>query len=51
MAEPTKLPVKTENTVAAPPTSAPFETLRREIDRLFEDFDGGFWRTSFRVPA
>lgn len=23
----------------------PFENLRREVDRLFEDFDGGFWRT------
>ncbi|MBN8871587.1 MAG: Hsp20/alpha crystallin family protein [Rhodospirillales bacterium] len=22
----------------------PFENLRREVDRLFEDFDGGFWR-------
>ena len=21
----------------------PFESLRREIDRLFEDFDGGLW--------
>jgi len=48
MAEPTKLPVKTEKS-SAPVTLAPFETLRREIDRLFEDFDGGFWRTPFRT--
>jgi len=49
MAETTKLPVKTEKTSAAPaPSLAPFESLRREIDRLFEDFDGGFWRAPFR---
>ena len=24
----------------------PFEGLRREVDRLFEDFDRGFWRRS-----
>ncbi|HEY6995236.1 MAG TPA: Hsp20/alpha crystallin family protein [Xanthobacteraceae bacterium] len=29
----------------------PFETLRREIDRLFDDFDGGFWRSPFRRSA
>lgn len=50
MAEPTKLPVKTEK-VSAPATWAPFENLRREIDRLFDDFDGGFWRAPFRAPA
>jgi HSP20 family protein len=26
----------------------PFETLRREVDHLFEDFDRDFWRTPFR---
>ena len=51
MAEaPTKLSVKTEKTE---PTSAvrewrPFEALHREIDRLFDDFGGGFWRSPFR---
>jgi HSP20 family protein len=51
MAEiPTKLSVKTEKTE---PASAmrewrPFEALHREIDRLFDDFGGGFWRSPFR---
>ena len=38
MAEATKLPVKTEKT-SVPTLHAlrPFESLRREIDRLFED--------------
>jgi HSP20 family protein len=26
----------------------PFESLRREIDRIFDDFDGGFFRFPFR---
>jgi HSP20 family protein len=43
----TKLPVKKEGgTAAAPRPWAPFESLRREIDRLFEDFNGG-WRSPF----
>jgi len=50
MAESTKLPVKNEK-ASAPAPWAPFESLRREIDRLFDDFDGGFWRTPFRVPT
>ena len=51
MAEPTKLPVKTEERKA--PGFAPwrpFESLRHEIDRLFEDFDGGMWRSRFGRP-
>jgi len=43
----TKLPVKTEKTQGLP-AWRPFESLRREIDRLFEDFDGGSWRSPFR---
>jgi HSP20 family protein len=45
----TKVPVKTEK-VSAPalPAWRPFESLRREIDRLFDDFDGGFLRSPFR---
>lgn len=50
MAEPTKLPVKTEKASSAPASWAPFDNLRREIDRLFDDFDSGFWRTPFRMP-
>jgi HSP20 family protein len=53
MAEATaKVPVKTEKRTTEPePALAawqPFESLRREVDRLFEDFDRGFWRTPFR---
>lgn len=50
MAEPTnKVPVKTEKSPAAmPQTLRPFESLRREVDRLFDEFDGGFWRSPFR---
>ena len=49
MAEPAKLPVKTEkSTAAAPAPWRPFEHLRREVDRLFHDFNGGFWRPSPR---
>jgi HSP20 family protein len=47
MAETTgKVPVKSESGSALQPWR-PFENLRREIDQLFEDFDGGFWRTPF----
>ncbi len=53
MAEPgSRVPVKTEEKPAgrfpAFPTLRPFESLRREIDRLFEDFDRDFWRLPFR---
>ncbi len=44
----TKVPVKTEEKpaerTAVPAVWRPFESLRREVDRLFEDFDRGFWR-------
>jgi len=45
----TKLPVKTEEKKAATALRPwrPFENLRREVDRLFEDFDGGMWRSPF----
>ena len=42
MAETSKVPVKPEKAPTAP-AWRPFESLRREIDRLFEDFDGGLW--------
>jgi HSP20 family protein len=45
------VPVKTGQKTSAPTTAVqtwrPFESLRREIDRVFEDFDGGFWPSSF----
>jgi HSP20 family protein len=43
-----KVPGKTEKT--APTTLQPwrpFEGLRREVDRLFDDFSGGIWRSPF----
>jgi HSP20 family protein len=47
-----KLPVKVETKSPArggiSPAWQPLESLRREVDRLFEDFDGGFWRAPFR---
>ncbi len=48
----TKLPVKTEKKPAEP-TSAmqawwPIEGLREEIDRLFDDFGVGVWRSPLR---
>ena len=49
-----KLPVKTEKTAHKPAERSsamqlwrPFGTLRQEVDRLFEDFDRGFWRFPF----
>ena len=49
MVEPTKLPVKTEkSSVGAPQLWRPFESLRREIDHLFDDFGGDFWRAPLR---
>jgi HSP20 family protein len=52
MAEPTsKVPVKNEKSPTAMPQMwRPFEGLRREVDRLFDEFDGGFWRSPFRSP-
>lgn len=50
-----KVPVKTEEKAPARETALqawrPFENLRREVDRLFEDFDRGFWRSPFRSSA
>jgi HSP20 family protein len=52
MVEVTKLPIKTEEMastlVPAPQAWWPFESLRREMDRLFDDFGRGFWSTPFR---
>ena len=43
----TKVPIKQEKRTAsssAPQMWRPFESLREEIDRLFDDFGRGFWR-------
>jgi HSP20 family protein len=48
MAEPvTKFPVKNESKTDRPAEWRPFEGLRREIDRLFDDFQLGSWRSPF----
>ena len=49
----TKLPVKSEEKALASAPSPgwwPFESLRHEVDRLFEDFDHGLWRSPFHRP-
>ena len=44
-----KLPVKTfETSKNVAPGRKRFASLRSEIDRLFDDFDGGFWSAPFR---
>jgi len=53
MAEGTsKIPVKEESGqpkhMSALQTWRPFENLRREVDRLFEGFAGGFWDFPYR---
>src|SRR6516165_5817317 len=44
--------LKTEEKKAEPASAMrewrPFKALHREIDRLFDDFGGGFWRSPFR---
>jgi len=48
-------PVKVEHASDRPPPAQawssfiPFKSLRREIDRLFEDYDRGAWRSPFRT--
>lgn len=54
MANETKLPIikKTTEPGFAPEAWRPFESLRREVDRLFEDFGTeDFWRRPFRSLA
>jgi HSP20 family protein len=50
MAEPSsKVLAKTGTARSSTPEIwRPFESLRQEVDRLFEDFGGGFWRSPFR---
>jgi len=53
MANETKLTVtkKPAEPALAGDVWRPFEALRKEIDRVFEDFDDGFWRQPFRSLA
>ena len=48
---PSKVPVTEEKTPEGSTevqASGPFDSLRRQVDRLFEDFDSDFWRSPFR---
>ncbi len=50
MATETKVPVtqKAGGSATTGEVWRPFEALRTEIDRLFDDFGNGFWRQPFR---
>lgn len=49
MTEPaSKLPVHTEKKSSGLQTWHPIESMRREVDRIFEDFDRNFWRAPLR---
>jgi HSP20 family protein len=51
MSEAAKVPVKAEQMSEGkgqPQVWRPIETLRREVDRLFDDFGTEFWRAPFR---
>jgi len=48
MAELSKVPVRNGTGSAVVRGWQPFESLKQEVDRLFDEFDGGFWRTPFR---
>lgn len=49
----TKLPIKTEATPVAeaskPADWQPFDVLRNQVDRLFHDFQTGFWQIHYFV--
>jgi len=53
MATETKLPVtkQVSGPSLAPEVWRPFEALRKEVDRLFDDFGDDFWRKPFRSFA
>jgi HSP20 family protein len=47
----TKVPGKIEKSPSTLQPWRPFESLRREVDRLFDDFSGGIWRSPFGRTA
>ncbi len=53
MANETKLAIakKPSEPALAGEVWRPFEALRKEVDRVFEDFGDGFWRRPFRSLA
>lgn len=48
----TKLPIKTDPTAPATRVGEwqPFDVLRNQVDRLFHDFQTGFWQAPFYRP-
>jgi len=51
MAEAGKVPAKIEKVPAHEPQAwQPLQSLRREIDRIFDEFDRGFWRAPLHRP-
>ena len=48
MTELGKVPVQNGAVPAVTQGWQPFENLKQEVDRLFDEFDSGFWRTPFR---
>lgn len=48
---PAKADEKTGKTPAALQPWRPFEALRHQVDRLFDEFDRDFWSSPFRRPA
>jgi len=48
MAEAAKVPVKTEEKSTSAQVWRPFDTLRHEVDKLFDEFGAEFWRSPFR---
>jgi len=51
----TRIPVKTQEKAANVPSRTqgwtPFLSLRREMDRLFDDFGRGFWQLPIYINA
>jgi HSP20 family protein len=47
---PSKVPVTEDKTPESSTrqASGPFDSLRRQVDRLVEDFDSDYWRSRFR---
>ena len=48
----TKLPIETDATASATKVGdwQPFDVLRNQVDRLFHDFQTGFWQAPFYRP-
>jgi HSP20 family protein len=42
--------VKEQEKTPTRPEARPLDVLRQEVERLFDRFDGDFWRTPFRRP-